>query len=146
MKYLEYFSKYYQNSTISLKTSWKMMKFNTQHEYPNLLRTWAWRGFSHVEQIPKAFFVSKVLLHISLSSILLLLIKGKSITGKFPDNFRRWLLWFELIFANFFHFLRKKITLFTKFSIGAIASAELPDSWTKSPIGVQKVQNISKKT
>ena len=32
----------------------------------------------------------------------------KFITGKFPHDFSRWFYWFELIFTNFCHFLRKK--------------------------------------
>ena len=73
MKYLEYFFKYYHNSTISLKSLWKMMKIDIQHEYPNLPRTWAWIGFSHLEQVPKAFSVPRQLLHLSLFSLKLTL-------------------------------------------------------------------------
>ena len=102
MKYLEYFLKCYKNSTILLKSSWNMMKFDAQHQYPNLLRTWVWGRFSYLEQIPKAFSGSRPLPELSFISIIFALIDRTLFSGDVNYNFDKLFL---LFYRNICEFL-----------------------------------------
>ena len=91
----------------SLKSLPKTVKNDTLHQYIIKSRDWALKDLTHLEQIPKAISIWRLLPQVSLTSTWLALSDGKLFTRELPDDYSRLLLIFELLLPNSCHFFVK---------------------------------------
>ena len=97
-----------QKWMISLKSSWKIMKFDMQEEKIWLKGSWVIKDLIYLEHTFWSLSVLKDLPLVSLTSMFLTLIYLVIANGKLPYDFSRLFRLFELIFTNFCNFFWKK--------------------------------------